>query len=184
MGISDELLKDSLMTEASMQADLEAISTYYQAMELKSQLIPALQEAPLPSLLAALPDDDEGRPRLITHSFLPLDEEDAEYTKFLQLYVELQDSLEGIDRVTLLEAVNRLNTTMPLGLCALVRDPNGEEKMVVRFVQGYPIDEPVDQGAFTETVLLFDLSCTLTSIVISGLSENKNLDEVFSAIGR
>lgn len=184
MGISDELLKDSLMTEASMQADLEAISTYYQAMELKSQLIPALQEAPLPSLLAALPDDDEGRPRLITHSFLPLDEEDAEYTKFLQLYVELQDSLEGIDRATLLEGLNRMNLTLPMGVCALARDPDGSEKVVVRCVQGYPIDEPVDQGAFTETVLLFDLSCTLTSIVISGLSENKNLDEVFSAIGR
>lgn len=187
MAFSDEALKGSVLTEAFIQRDLKILIPYYENMEMKAQLIPAAADMPLPSLLAALPNDDEGRPRFITHSFVPLEKDDAEYTKYLQFYTELQDSLEGIDRQTLLEALNRLNFNLPFGACILVaeRPEQGLPAMVtLRSMQGFPIDEPIDQGVFTEDVFLFDLSCTVTSVVITGLSEGKSIDEVFEAIGR
>lgn len=185
MQTTDELLENSLLTEGSILRDLRELSTYYSDMEVESRVVPALEDAPLPSLVAVMETDRT--PRVLTHSFLPLDREEGEFTKFLQFYSELPGSLDGLDRTLLLEAVCRLNEALPFGTCVNVPpDPElGRPRTAaVRALQGFPIDEQIDQGVFTEAVFLFALSWDLAALVMDGLREGKGLDEAFSAIGR
>lgn len=187
MSYSDELLKESLLTEESILQDLRTLSLYYDDMQTENKILPSLEDAPLPTLLAGLDADDKERPRMITHSFLPVDKEEAEFTKYLQFYLELQNTLKGIARITLLEAVCRLNAALPFGHVMLIPprpELNLPEMAALRTTQGFPIAQPIDQGTFTENVFLFDLSCELTSTVLDALAEGKSIDEAFAAIGR
>lgn len=187
MGYADEYLKDTELTEESILRDLEVLAAYYGDMELEGRVLPAREEFPMPTLVAGLEPDDRDRPRIVSHSFLPLDTETAEFTKYLQFYSELPCPVEELDRATLLEAICRLNTRLPLGTCVLA-DPNpafGQPaKAAVRYVQGFPLEGPVDQGVFTEDLFLFDLSCDLVTTVLDGLNDGLSLDEAFAQIGR
>lgn len=187
MSALTEILGDSPLTEEMILSDYEDLVEYYAAMEVPCRLIPATNELIMPTVVAINQLDDEEPPFVITHSFIPLDSEEAEFTKFLQFYMELQQSLEGIDRVTLLEAVNRLNLVLPLGACMLVAarpELKLPEMVAIRMIQGYPISESIDQGVFTEQLYMYEISANLILMVFDELLDGKSLDEAFATIGR
>jgi|GEM_PF-6875375 len=182
---TDELLKDSILTEEVMLKILQELSLYCDDMQVESRVIPALKDAPLPTLVTVMEEDDQGRPRVLNISFLPLDKEAAEFTVFLQFYMELSDPIPALDRATLLECVCRLNERLPMGHCVLsAPQPEFEQpqKFALRTVQGFPAGVKIDQGAFTESLLLFDLSCDLVSQVATQLNEGRSMDEAFASM--
>lgn len=186
MSYSDQLLQGTLLTEQSMLQDLESLQRYYEAMGLPARILPASQETPLPSLVTVTETEDVD-PLMLTHSFLPLDSESAEFTKYLQFYCELAGSLEKVDRLTLLECVNRLNQTLPYGMALLV-EPRPELELplmaAVRSVQGFQLELPIDQAVFTEDAILFQLSCHMVSFVLSALRAGRTVDEAFDQLTR
>ena len=187
MGYADEYLKGTQLTEEGILRDLKILAGYYQDLELEARVIPAKSDLALPVLLGILEPDEQGRPRIVNHGFLPLDTNTAEFNKYLQFYLELACPVEGLDRVQLLEAICRLNSSIPLGTC-IVKEPDpalGQpRKVAVRYVQGFPLEEPIDQAVFIESLFLFDLSCDLASTILDGLAEGRSLDEAFAQIGR
>ena len=183
MAYSDELLKDTVLTEEFILEELQNLKEYYDAMEVASQVFPAVKDAPMPSMAAILEEDEKGRNRVVTHSFLPLDEDDASYTKFLQFYCELQIDVGGVDRLRLMEALMTLNGMLPLGTAVAVAARDELPAMVgLRYVQGYPLEEVIDQGAFCETLFLFDLSCDLVSTVVDALVEGASVENALSRL--
>ena len=184
MAYSDQLLQNTKLTEQSILQELEALSVYYGDMEISSRVIQASRMAPLPSLVAML-DQGEEDPWVLTNSFVPLDSETAEFTKYLQFYCEIPGSLEEVDRLTLLEGLSRLNQTLPYGTALLV-EPRPELPLMaaVRSVQGFPLNEPIDQGVFTEDAILFQLSCHMVSFVMEALREGRTVDEAFDRINQ
>ena len=187
MSYSDQLLQDTSLTEQSMLQDFETLSVYYEDMKIPSKTIKASPSAPLPTLVAMVDSPDEDKPWIFTHSFMPLDQETAEFTKFLQFYCEVPGSLEGIDRLTLLEGINRLNQALPMGTAILV-EPRPELELplmaAVRSVQGYPLNEPIDQGAFTEDMILMEMGCQMVALMMDALREGKTVDEAFDQISQ
>lgn len=187
MSYSDQLLQDTCLTEQSMLQDFEALSIYYEDMKIPSRTVKASPSAPLPTLVAMVDSPEEDKPWIFTHSFMPLDKESAEFTKFLQLYCEVPGSLEEIDRLTLLEGVNRLNQALPMGTVVLV-EPRPELELplmaAVRSVQGFPLDAPIDQGVFTEDVILMEMGCQMVELMMDALREGKTADEAFDQISQ
>ncbi|MEG1683822.1 MAG: hypothetical protein RR295_09715 [Oscillospiraceae bacterium] len=187
MSIVDEGLKDSMLTEAGMLKDLQDMSTYYDDMQVSSKILPATELTPMPSMIAMMEEDEQGRARILTHSFVPLDREEAEFTKYIQFYMELQNDIASIDRLSLLESVCRLNTMLPLGHCIII-PPRPElelpEMVGVRTSQGFPGSESVNQGVFTEDVFLFDMSCTFVSDILDVLAEGKTPEAAFAILDR
>lgn len=185
MANADELLENSRLTEDFILQELQDLAEYYGDMKLECRIVPAMEDVPLPTLLAVM-EEDKGRPRFVTHSFLPLDTEDAEFTKFLQFYCELQNPVAQLPRETLLEALCKLNGRLPFGACFLV-EPRPElalpRMVAIRALQGFPIEPPIDQGVFTEDVFLFDTSCTLVSSALDALAEGAGVDAAVSMLG-
>lgn len=184
MSYSDQLLQGTMLTEQSMLQDLETLQHHYEAMGLTARVLPSSQAAPMPSLVAVAEAEDVD-PLMLTHSFLPLDSESAEFTKYLQFYCELPGSLEKVDRLTLLECVNRLNQTLPYGTALLV-EPRPELELplmaAVRSVQGFQLELPIDQAVFTEDAILFQLSCHMVAFVMEALREGRTVDEAFAQL--
>lgn len=187
MAYSDQLLQGTQLTEQSILEDLEALQLYYEDMEIPCKIIRASKPAPLPSLVAMLDTGEEEKPWVLTHSLLPVDKELAEFTKFLQFYCELPGALEQVDRVVLLEAVNRLGQALPFGTALLV-EPRPELKLplmaAVRAVQGFPLEQPMAQAVFTEDLFLFETSCQITTQVMEGLCAGLTVDQAFARVGQ
>ena len=185
MSYSDQLLQGTSLTEQSMLQDFEALSIYYEDMKIPSKTINAGPSNPLPTLVAMVDSPEEDKPWIFTHNFVPLDQETAEFTKFLQFYCEVPGSLEEVDRITLLEGLQRLNQMLPLGAAVLV-EPRPELKLplmaAVRMVQGYPLDRPIDQGVFTEAMVVFEMSCQTTALVLEALKAGQTVDEAMAQL--
>lgn len=183
MAFSDELLRDTVLTEEFILAELQTLKGYYDEIEVACQVFPAVKDAPMPSMAAILEEDEKGRPRVLTHSFLPMSEEDARFTKFLQFYCELQIDVGQVDRVRLLETLTALNGMLPLGTCVTVAAREELPAMVaLRYVQGYALEEVIDQGAFCETLFLFDLACDMLSAVTDALVEGASAEEALNRL--
>lgn len=186
MSYSDQLLQGTMLTEQSILQDLETLQLYYEDMGLAAGIVPASQETPLPSLVAKAEAEDVTT-LVLTNSFVPLDTESAEFTKYLQFYCELSGSLEEVDRGTLLECLNRLNQTLPFGAALLV-EPRPELELplmaAVRSVQGFHLESPIDQGVFTEDAILFQISCHMVDFAMDALREGKPVDEALAQFGQ
>ena len=187
MSYLDQLLQGTSLTEQAMLQDFETLSVYYEDMRIPSKTIKAGPANPLPTLVAMVDSPEEDKPWVFTHSFLPLDSETAEFTKFLQFYCEVPGSLEGIDRLTLLEGMGRLNQALPLGAVLLV-EPRPELELpqmaAVRAVQGFPLEEPIDQGVFTEAMILVEMGCQMAALMMDALREGKTVDEAMEEISK
>lgn len=187
MSYTDELLRDTPLTEQLLQQDLETMARYCEDMQIPNRVVPATAQAPLPTLVAMLDSGDAERPWVLTHSFLPLDREAAEFTKYLQFYCELSGDLSGVEPLALLNGINRLNQTLPLGAVLLV-EPRPELGLplmaAVRTVQGFPLDQPMDQGTFTEDLFLMETSCQIADFVMDALREGKTAEEAFDQLSQ
>ena len=185
MSYSDQLLQGTSLTEQAMLRDFEALSLYYEDMQIPSKTVEASPAAPLPTLVAMVDSPEEDKPWIFTHSFLPLDNETAEFTKFLQFYCEVPGSLEEIDRLTLLEGVNRLNQVLPMGAVLLV-EPRPELELplmaAVRAVQGFPLDQPIDQGVFTGDMILMEEGGQMVVLLMDALRAGKTVSEAFDEL--
>lgn len=176
---------DTQMTAPFVMENLEILKQYYEEMELESEIIPAMKELPLPALVTALGEDEKDRPRILTNSFLPFDRENAEFTKYLQFYLELTNPLEKIDSAELLNTMLWVNGQLPIG-CCMIREAEGERpsRVVVRSNQGFPLTKPIDQGVFTEDVFLFDTSCDIVSNILDLMAEGKSFAEIRALLER
>lgn len=179
MAFSNQPVDHSLLTVDGMTADLEYLIGCYEALEIAAKVLPNAGGEGLPALLALVPLDGENTFQPVTHNFIPLDQEDAEYTKYLQSYATLERNLDGLNPSTLLEFVNRMNQSLPLGTCFVAQE-EGHWKATLQSVQGYPIKGTINPGVFAENTLLFEASWTLADAVLEALADGKNMDEAFA----
>lgn len=181
----DDIFQGSVLTEPQMKEDLKVLSGYCENIGLQTVPIPRSLANPIPALAILLEDDEQGRVRMMTASFLPLDRKDVEFTKYLQFYLELQNSLEGIDRVELLELLMWLNARLSVGCCVL-REAEGDRPMrvILRSSQGCPLCEAVDVAVFTEKLLLFDNDCDAVSGFLDLMAEGKSFAEIRALLER
>ena len=175
----DDIFEGTVLTEPQMKEDLEILRGYCKSIGLETVPIPSSQETPIPSLAILLEDDERERIRMMTANFLPLDKKHAEFSKYLQFYLELQNDLKGVDRGELLELLTWLNARLSLGCCVL-REAEGDRpvRVILRASQGFPLCEPVDIAAFTESMFLFDSSCDAVSGFLDLMAEGKSFAEI------
>jgi len=178
MAYSNEPMEDSLLTEAAVMKDLEELRAYYKAMDVASQIL-AGDGAKNPTLVALVPLDEPESYQTVTNTFLLLSSEEAEFTKYLQFFAQLERDLDAADELALLESVSRLNQFLPLGACFVLRQ-DGHRRLALRYTQGFPLHESIQPGVFTEDALLFETSWDLADTVAKALAEGKSVDEAFA----
>ena len=173
------MFENSILSETQMLENLYALKEIYQKLELKAVVVPQLEELPLPALVAVLENDEKNRPRIVTNSFLPMERDDAEHTKFLQFYMELQNDLNGIQQQELLEMLQWVNRHIPMGSCMLREaDESRPVRLVIRMTHGFPVIRPIDPGVFAEELILFDQIGEMVSGIFDHMAEGYSAKQI------
>lgn len=101
-----------------------------------------------PNLVVPFGNDDMDRPRDLHVTFIPLDAEEADASRFVELYVPLPLHVEA-DRVELLQrAVAMVNEHTAIGRFGLSRKGD----LYFRYVLAAPISGLIDDDMFIELV--------------------------------
>lgn len=143
-----------------LEKQLKTAEGFIENIELDCELIPAGEQFELPTLLVALPYDEEGNAVALMVNPVPLGEGD-EHTHILQFYMELPLNLTHLSEEALLREVDTLNRSLPMGLCMTLprRADSPYERMVgARHMYTYPRKADLDEDSFMEVLLLFILS--------------------------
>lgn len=183
MSFYNDAFPDASQTEEDILDDLRVLAGYYENLGIYSTLLPALAEAPLPTLVVYLPEEDGTQARTVTHNLMPLGAEQVKDTKFLQFYCDIDVDISSIERVTLLEAILRMGSVNVCGSGHLLPHHSGEgEKVAVRFMQGFPINETIDYDLFVDMMTLFDVSCHYMTQLMIALVDGTSLDDAFASL--
>jgi hypothetical protein len=106
----------------------------------------------LPSLVVDLGPDDEGRPRTLHVRIIPLDEDEATATRFVEMFVPLPFDVDDDRTADLRQALGIVNEHLAVGHFGL----RGDGLLYYRYVLATPLLQMIDDEMFVEVVAFVD----------------------------
>lgn len=182
----EELFPGSSISLEDMMDDFRVLGGYFQSLEMPVSLLEASDTQDVPVMVVEMEGGTEEAPEpfYLTLSLLPMDDEVATNTKYLQLYHELDVDLSGVDRVDLLELLHRCNssTAGPIGI---ITPPRGEEgcHLAIRYVQAFLLNQPISAEIFLDLIDGFTLFTDVVQTVAQELADSGSLEEALSILG-
>ena len=126
-------------------ADLKFLAEFLEEMEWETEVIG--EDMANPVLAAVLPMEEDYEATVV-FTYIDLPEEDAEYTKYLQIYFSLEPDISEIPAEELLTFANQMNLLTLMGHFVYVPAADGQPQRVdFRYVL------PLDEGIVGETLL-------------------------------
>ncbi len=146
------------MTREQEQKELNALKECVEDMGMTAQLIPQAGKEQQPALSVILPkENDSDREITLVCSFLPLEDSQSQFVKYLQMYMEVEAPLPDEQMPIALLLINQINQILVVGQC-FWRMENEEKGLPgaigIRYTLPSPLDQPVDDGCFGESVIM------------------------------
>ncbi len=106
----------------------------------------------LPSLVVGLGIDDEERPRVLHVRIIPLGEDEADATRFVEMYVPLPFEVPDDRTPDIRHALSIVNEHLAIGHFGLQSDG----RLYYRYVLATPLLQMIDDEMFVEVVAFVD----------------------------
>lgn len=132
-------------------AELGFLKQYLSKAGLESELLEPSSDIPIGALLAPLPQDERGRDRYLTFSFVPLSEEELEHVRLLQLYSVVPVRWKEAARANVEKLVLAVNNHLAIGHFSLKED----NELVYRYVWTVPSARMLPEEETLATIDLF-----------------------------
>lgn len=123
----------------------------------------------LPTLLVGLGADDENRPRVLHVRIIPLDEDESDATRFVELYVPLPFEVPEAKVSEVREALSVVNEHLAIGHFGLMRDGS----LYYRYVLATPLVQMIDEEVFVEVVAFVDFHQEHFADYLEGVIEDE-----------
>lgn len=168
------------MTRTEIRKDMEAIAGFLEETGWDTQI---LTETPsLPTLTASLALEEDYEELLVFH-YIPMEKEDAEFTKLLQIYARIPLELSSLPSKDLYCLINRMNLLTTFGHFVMMPEEKGETHMGYRCVLGIPMEELPDEGVVGEAALHVTHYCQIMeSLLLRLLTKESTFEEVLVSI--
>lgn len=132
-------------------ADLKFLAEFLEEMEWETEVIG--EDMANPVLAAVLPMEEDYEATVV-FTYIDLPEEDAEYTKYLQIYFSLEPDISEIPAEELLTFANQMNLLTLMGHFVYVPAADGQPQRVdFRYVLPLDAEKLPDEGIVGETLL-------------------------------
>ena len=168
------------MTKQKILEDFKYMSEFLNELEWNAEVVG--EDTEYPTMVASL-ELDEDCEETVVCNYLILPEEDAEYSKLLQLYCRLPLELETIPDAELIVLANQLNALTTLGhFMYIPATGENSHEIALRYVWAMTEDELPDEGVLGETLLIMMHYCQIMEGILirrlDGTSMEQLLDEV------
>ena len=131
--------------------DLRSLQELLDDLEWETELIG--EETDYPSLAAVLPVEEDCDERAV-FTYIDLPDEDSEFTKYLQIYLQIPLKIDRIPAGELIVFVNQLNMLTLIGSFSYVPGAGGHEARVdYRYVMAMEKEALPDEGVVGEILL-------------------------------
>lgn len=169
------------MTRTEMRKDMEAVADFLEEVGWDTQIL--TENISLPTLTASLALEEDYEELLVFH-YIPMEKEDAEFTKLLQIYARIPLELQTLPVKDIYCLMNRMNLLTTLGHFVLLpEEKEGKLHMGLRCVLGIPMEGFPDEGVIGETVLHVTHYCQIMESLLLGLlTEESTLEEALASI--
>ena len=138
----------------------------------------ASEAVPMDTLLAALPGEaEEGHFMVCT----PMEEDDNEYTAYIQMYYEIPMDIEGIDERDLWRAVNKMNTVTLAGHFAAELEDERRKRIYMRHSFLYDVEAGVYPLTFCDCMQKMLEYGAMMEEILAGLHSGMDLDTILEA---
>ena len=160
--------------------DLKFLAEFLEDMEWEAELLG--EETPYPSLKAALPmDEDYDETVLFTYIDLP--DEDSEFTKYLQIYLQIPLDLETIPAGEMIVFVNQLNIlTLLGGFSYIPKIHENAARVDYRYVLPVEKDTLPEEGVVGEVLLNLVKYAQMAEGLIARRIEGTPMEAIIAAI--
>ena len=160
--------------------DLKFLAEFLEDMEWEAELLG--EETPYPSLKASLPmDEDYDETVLFTYIDLP--DEDAEFTKYLQIYLQIPLDLENIPAGEMIVFVNQLNILTLLGSFSYIpKIRENAARVDYRYVLPVEKDTLPEEGVVGEVLLNLVKYAQMAEGLIARRIEGTPMEAIIAAI--
>lgn len=168
------------MEHEMKRRDLEFLSDFLKELEWKTDLIG--EDTPYPSLAAVLTmDEDYDETAVFTYIDLP--EEDSEFTKYLQIYLQIPLNLNEIPAGEMIVFVNQLNQLTLLGSFSYI-PKTGEMDARVDYRYVLPMEKKTlpDEGTVGEVLLNLVKYAQMAEGLIASRIEGNPMEAVVAAV--
>ncbi len=136
--------------------------------DIASELIPANVAFPIPALIAELSLDHQSNSRTLGFTLIPTEEDFPADFVLLQLYSEIQVSLDSEQYKDLATFLDRCNILQPIGHFG-----RKEDKVYFRHVLMIPKDEGARSDLILQTTMLFEYALDVYQEYIVEVAEGK-----------
>lgn len=162
------------------QRDLELLADFLEEMEWETERFG--KGTGQPSLAAVLTMDEDYDERVL-FTYIDLPEEDSEFTKYLQIYLQIPLNLEEIPAGEMMVFVNQLNLVTLLGSFSYVPKV-GERDARVDYRYVLPMEKEAlpDEGTVGEVLLNLVKYAQMAEGLIASRIEGTPMEAIVAAI--
>lgn len=169
-------------SQTEILRELKQLADFLNEIELSACVLeenPAIDE---PSLLIGLPGEIENG-RYVICNYLPLEEENARFTKYLHLFNEIGIEVSGIELTILLQAINNMNAVCPVGAFLYSADTGHGPRVQMRGSLAVPTEEFMPGSVLCETYYMMNEYSLIMEEILAGLAGGMALEEIFRIEG-
>ena len=160
--------------------DLEFLAEFLEEMEWETEIFG--EETPYPSMAAVLPmDEDYDETAVFTYIDLP--DEDEEFTKYLQIYLQIPLKISEIHAGEMMVFINQLNLlTLLGGFSYLPGSDDQEPRINYRYVMAMEKDALPDEGVVGEVLLNLVKYAQMAEGLVARRIEGTPMEVILAAI--
>lgn len=160
------------------------LKEYVEELKFLAEIIKPNEIIEIPTLAVLIPYENSDKIKYqIYCNFLPLDEEDAEFTKYLHMYSELNLVETSIPEIDIYKTINVLNGYLTIGsLIYKEKTDDQPAKLQYRYTLANTMDSLVDEGAFCETLFLSITNLGVVERVMSDVLNGTKIDTLIGSI--
>ena len=161
--------------------DLKFLAEFLEEMEWETEVIG--EDMANPVLAAVLPMEEDYEATVV-FTYIDLPEEDAEYTKYLQIYLQIPLKIDRIPAGELIVFVNQLNMLTLIGSFSYVPGAGGHEARVdYRYVMAMEKEALPDEGVVGEILLNLVKYAQMAEGLLASRIEGTPTEVIMAAVG-
>lgn len=147
--------------------ELDKLNQCLCTLNFQTQLYNVSENIPIPILMVGLKEDYKGDICTINIAFTPFNDDDLEYTRLLQLSIDMALDVNQSNEETLIRFANKVNSSIPVGNFVLT-----DSTLCYRFV--YPVANTLEitHSSVLETISLYSLFFLQYDEVFAKLASN------------